>query len=151
MLWKLYKGFGGEGIICLILHLLFFEFVLDIHFDPEWFILIFVFSSILYYKVFNNMSGVSPEAIRNCHFVYPFLGSVTDRYVNGYFFIPMIHVPKAFFMTKKLEVTLFHSLIHLFPLATICMLMAAVAGFICWIVETRSNTEQFPKSFIEGL
>ena len=101
-------------------------------------------------NTFMNISEVNPESIHSSNFVYPFLGSVTDKMVNGYYFIPVLHVPKAYYMTPKTEVSLFLSLFQLLPLVLICLLMAAIAGFICWLAETRSNTDQFPTSFMSG-
>ena len=45
-----------------------------------------------------------------------------------YYFIPVLHVPKAYYMTARTEVSLLFSLFNLLPLVLICFLMAAIAG-----------------------
>lgn len=101
-------------------------------------------------NVFANMSQVKPATINTSNFVYPFLGSLADEFVNGYYFIPVMHVPEAYYITTSPKITLFHSIFHLYPLVTICLLMALLAGFICWCAETRRNTAEFPRDFPIG-
>lgn len=105
-------------------------------------------------NVFNDTSSVKPALINTSHFVYPFLGSITDQFVNGYYFIPVMHVPKAYYITIVSKVTVFQSILRLYPLVTICILLATLSGFICWIIETKQSwvTEEsiFPLSFPMG-
>ena len=52
-------------------------------------------------KTFRNISEVNPESIRYAHFVYPFLGSVTDRLVNGYLFLLENFSVQIFIRTRQ--------------------------------------------------
>lgn len=101
-------------------------------------------------NVFNDSLSITPKSINTSHFLYPFLGSINDQFVNGYRFIPVMHVPKTYYITVLSKVTVFQSLFQLYPLVTVCLLLGLLAGFICWAIECRDNQSIFPKSFLIG-
>lgn len=101
-------------------------------------------------KIFNNISEVHMPAISSLDIVFPVLGSINENWLTGYYFLPIMHVPQAYYITVMSKITLFRSIFHLYPLITICVLMALVSGFFCWIMETWANTEEFPREFPIG-
>ena len=102
-------------------------------------------------NVFADVSEVQPESIRTSDFIYPFLGCPDDLSINGYHFIPVIRAPVAYYMTPTEDkLTLFHNLSEILPFLLVAIMIAAVAGFVCWIVETLADTGVFPKSFVHG-
>ena len=106
------------------------------------------------YKVINNFSNiteVTPSSINSSDFIFPFLASVTTKVLHGFYFLPYINVPKSFYITRRdEEITLFKSILRLYPLIIICLLLAVVSGFIAWIIETWSNKLEFPRPFMIG-
>ena len=106
------------------------------------------------YKVinhFSNITEVTPSSINSSDFIFPFLASVTTKVLHGFYFLPYINAPKSFYITRRdEEITLFKSILRLYPLIIVCLLLAFVSGFIAWIIETWSNEVQFPRPFIIG-
>ena len=41
-------------------------------------------------------------------------------------------------------------LLQVFPITLICILASAVAGLICWLLETSTNRDEFPRPFLIG-
>ncbi|XP_066913600.1 uncharacterized protein [Clytia hemisphaerica] len=91
--------------------------------------------------------------------VFPVLGPTngdTNDTLYGYYFTPMYPLEGAIFLTKKAESddtlsALLDGIFGLFPLLIICLLLAFLAGFVGWLMESRSNTEEFRKPFIHGI
>ena len=100
---------------------------------------------------FLNITEVTPSSINSSDFIFPFLSSVTTTKLYGFYYLPYIDAPKALYVTRTdEEITLFKSILQLYPLIIICLLLAVVSGFIAWIIETWSNKEEFPRAFLIG-
>jgi hypothetical protein len=97
--------------------------------------------------LFNRMS------INSSDFIFPVLEKSTATRSHGYFFIPVVRLPSMIYVTA-IRQSVFEraviSCINLYPLLTICLLMSLISGFIVWMMETRVNTEEFPRSFPTG-
>lgn len=102
---------------------------------------------------FTNISSLNPTTINQSDFILPILGNPLKRTAYGYQFVPICSVPDYLYITSKLDPIfkrLMDSCSSAYPLITICLLMAIVAGFITWLLETRLNHEEFPRSFFQG-
>ena len=105
------------------------------------------------YKVINefeNITEVTPSSINTSDFVLPFLASATTERLYGYHFIPFFDVTDAIYVTERGKLRLFQSILELYPLMIICLLLAVIAGFFAWILETWTNIEEFPRDFLTG-
>ena len=86
-------------------------------------------------------------------FIFPVLGHQNSKRLHGHFFVPLIEPPNAFYVTPKHKVDvdkLILNCFELWPLLVMCVVLAAIAGFIAWLFETRNNKEEFPRPFIRG-
>ena len=102
---------------------------------------------------FANITEVTPSSINTSDFVLLFLGNTYATTLYGYHFIPVVNAPSVFYITTKDEpvlVRLTKSCFSLYPLIVICLLMAAISGFLAWIMETWYNKEEFPRQFLIG-
>lgn len=104
-------------------------------------------------KTVKKMSDLSDEITDRSHFIFPVLANSYATEIHGYFYIPIVEVPSVYFVTlktnKRLEESVL-SCLRMWPLMIICLLMVAVSGFIGWLLETRSNKEEFPREFLSG-
>lgn len=105
---------------------------------------------------FQGMNEVSPTSINSSDIVYPILGRVSATSLYGYYFVPLWDVPGAYYITtKRTKEMIIKSLIkscsNLWPLFVVMLLMALVAGFIVWMIETWANKEMFQRTFLIGL
>ena len=102
------------------------------------------------------MSKVNSSAIMSSDIVFPILGRSSVESLYGYYFLPILDAPSAYYVTTRLsksEVSqsITDAIKHLWPLLTICFLFALISGFIAWVMETQANTEEFPTPFHIGL
>ena len=88
------------------------------------------------------------------HFIYPVFAYTKSRIVYGHYFIPLLDPPGAFYITVKsrqeASELISKALNELWPLLVIGLLMAIVAGFVAWLMETWNNNEEFPRPFLRG-
>ena len=100
---------------------------------------------------FPNITMVTAFALNSSDFIFPIVASVTTRKLYGFYYSPYINAPKALYITRKDdEITLLQIILRLGPVIIVCLLLALVSGFIAWIIETWSNKEEFPRSFLIG-
>ena len=76
--------------------------------------------------------------------------------LHGFQYIPLFDVPSAFYITlrasdEELTRGMIEGCLSNWPLLIICILLALIAGFVGWILETWSNREEFPRCFPLGL
>lgn len=110
-------------------------------------------TKVTHVNAFANITEVTPSSINTSDFVLLFLGNTNAKTLYGYHFIPVVNAPSVFYITKKDEPVmnqLMTSCLNLYPLIVICLLMAAVSGFVAWILETWLNWEEFPRPFLIG-
>ena len=67
--------------------------------------------------------------------------------VHGFFFIPVLEMPNAFFITERKSdrertIEMIQGVLELWPLLIICLLMALIAGGLIWVMDTWSNKVQ---------
>lgn len=99
---------------------------------------------------FDNITQVNVSTMKTSHLVYPFLARSDKKQLHGRYFIPVVKAPISFYITERNDSPMFRSIFELYPLLIICILMAIISGFIAWITETWSNSEQFPRPFMLG-
>lgn len=105
-------------------------------------------------KQFLNISETSFAAFNNSDFILPFIGRSTAKSLYGYLFIPIVDVPNVFLFTPKhrsIIEELILGCLNLYPMIVLCLLMAAISGFIVWILETWHEPHQFPRAFLPGV
>lgn len=76
--------------------------------------------------------------------------------LHGFHYIPVFNIPSAYYFTirksdKQMTMKMIMDCLDMWPLLVICMLMAIIAGFIGWLIETWANEDEFPRPFIKGL
>lgn len=100
-----------------------------------------------------QVSQLTPSLLTTSHFVFPILGRADSSNIYGLHFIPLIETSNIIFITRKKEnlmSNLIISCLNMWPLLLTCLLMIAMSGFVCWILETWSNKEEFGRSFWIG-
>ena len=102
------------------------------------------------------MSRVKYAAIMSSDIVFPVISRSSVKSLYGYHFLPVLDAPTAYYITKKttkIQTTqnIINACKNLWPLLTICLLLALISGFIAWIMENEVNEEEFPKPFHIGL
>ena len=104
-------------------------------------------------NVLTKVSQITPSIMNSSHFVFPVLARFNVLNMYGYRFIALVETPSAYYITHKTENLigdLIISCINMWPLMIICFLMVVISGFICWLMETWGNKEEFPRSFMVG-
>lgn len=99
---------------------------------------------------FQNITELTPHAVRESDLILPFLALSSTRELHGYNFIPFIDITDALYITEQRQLRLFQSILELYPLMIICLLLALIAGYIIWLLETWYNEEEFPRDFLIG-
>lgn len=100
-----------------------------------------------------KMSELTKTVLDHSDFVFPVLASFDAVEVYGFHFIPIVETSSVYYITLKANKLLQRSLLsclRMWPLMLICILMVAVSGFIGWLMETRSNSKEFPRPFLIG-
>ena len=72
------------------------------------------------------------------------------RRLYGFHYVPFINARKPVYVTRRQKDRLMTFIFQLGPIIAVCLLMAVVAGFIAWAIESKHNAD-FPKPFIPGL
>lgn len=80
----------------------------------------------------------SPD-FNNTNVILPLFGDFSSRLWHGYYFLPLFEVSDAYLVTLPrdsgdLISSLLSGIYTLWPLLLICLLMAACAGFMGWIL-----------------
>ena len=94
--------------------------------------------------------------LRNSDIIYPVPArSQLLQELHGFNYIPVFNIPSAYYFTRKISeremtMNMIYGCLSMWPLLAICLLMAVIAGFIAWIIETWGNPEEFPRSFHIG-
>lgn len=105
-------------------------------------------------KQLMNVSEITFQSMNESDFILPFLAQSSARMLHGFYFIPLIDAPNLFLFTTKYT-TLMEDLIlgclRRYTIIVLCLLVAFIAGFIIWIMETWSNESHFPRGFLPGI
>ena len=103
------------------------------------------------------LSESNMTEIQNSDIVFPIPAqSKLIEDLHGFRYIPLFDVPSAFYITlqaseEQLTKDMIDGCLSNWPLLIICLLLALIAGFVAWILETWSNDEEFPRCFPLGL
>ena len=52
---------------------------------------------------FSNITELSPSSINSSDFVYPLLATATTKRLYGFYYLPVIDIPKAMYITRAGE------------------------------------------------
>ena len=99
---------------------------------------------------FNNLSEISVTSLQNYHFIFPILGPSSATNLHGFHFLPSEKLSRVVYVTKTETESLILSILHVSPLIMVCIALSIVSGFIVWILETWTNKDEFPRSFVSG-
>ncbi len=83
-------------------------------------------------------------------FIFPLLADATTRTLHGYHYIPFIDAPPVMLVTERKGVSFIAFIRQVFPITLICILASIVSGFVCWLLETWNNRDEFPRQFLIG-
>ena len=113
-------------------------------------------TSLFFVNTLDSMLHLNMESISTSHLVFPVLGRYYAERMHGYYFLPLLEAPSAYYITKKPDSRMAMdriviSTLNMWPLVVICLLMAFVTGFIVWLMETWINEQQFPRQYYKGL
>ena len=89
--------------------------------------------------IFRNLSEVTLPLIKTSDFVYPFFASSSTDMLYGYHYLPFVGAPQIMYITRKVRPDIRSLLLRVLPVSIICLLMAVVSGFVCWLLETWEN------------
>ena len=105
-------------------------------------------------NTFEHIWQVTPKIMQDTQLVFPVLGPSVATRMHGYHFLPLLEAPFVYYITERRIDTItshfMHSCLGMWPVILICLMFAAIAGFVCWISETWTNQEHFPRSFLIG-
>ena len=92
----------------------------------------------------------------NYDLVFPVLAKSSLPKVDGFYFQPIYDAPGVYYFTEgissvKMSQKLLLACQNLWPLLTICLLLAVISGGIAWSIETWANEGEFPRPFHVGL
>ena len=96
------------------------------------------------------MKELTPDTMKHSDFIYPIFSKSSKEKMFGYYYIPLIDIPGLMYAKEPPKVNLANLFIQMFPITIVCILLCLVAGFICWLIETWGNVEEFPRSFLTG-
>lgn len=103
-----------------------------------------------------HITHVKPPSSNNADIIFPVLGLNSADKLYSYYFLPSFEVPSSYYFTlkqsnKEMVIKLIVACTNMWPLIIISLLMALIAGFITWSMETAGNEEEFPRPFLIGL
>ena len=104
-------------------------------------------------KNLTRISQLTDSVMETSDFVFPVLGRSDSSKLYGYQYIPLIKTPDIYYMTHRrdnMTRDLVLSCLKMWPLLVMCLMMVLISGFICWLMETWGNVEEFPRSFVAG-
>ena len=74
--------------------------------------------------------------------VFPILGTYDTTTISGWYFMPIVNIPRLSLITYKkgnreILFDLIYSVLMLWPLLSVCLMMALIAGFFMWITVRK--------------
>ena len=99
---------------------------------------------------FRDLSEVNVTSLQGYQFIYPILSPSSATNLHGFHYLPYDKLSTVVYITKTETTSLFLSILSVYPLIIVCIGLSVVSGFIGWILETWSNREEFPRSFLRG-
>ena len=101
-----------------------------------------------------NISEITRNLMNDSDFVFPVLGRENAKSLYGYRFLPIMETPSIYYVVpkqrKNIMMEVLKSCKNFLPLLVICLLMTSLSGFFCWVMETWTNEEEFPRHFLIG-
>ena len=78
--------------------------------------------------------------------VFPILGAQDATTISGWYFMPIVNIPRLSLVTYKkgnreILLDLIYSALMLWPLLSICLTMALIAGFFMWITVRKNQSQ----------
>ena len=87
--------------------------------------------------------------------IFPVYSQPNVRESHGLKFVPVFNIPEAYYLTlgpseSDSRAVILDAILKSWPLLIIGVSMCFISGCIVWILETWSNQEEFPRSFLSG-
>ena len=101
------------------------------------------------HNTLRNISALKEEDVQTSDFVYPVFASADTRRLYGSYYLPVDPIPYVYYITKNND-SVFHGILSIWPVLFIAILMAIIAGFVGWLLETWQNEEEFHRPFHVG-
>ncbi|XP_032241204.2 uncharacterized protein LOC5515526 isoform X2 [Nematostella vectensis] len=103
-----------------------------------------------------SLLGVKIGIDEHTNIAFPVSGRTDDsRYQKKFIFLPLVQAPGIAFITRPqgsyTKVSLMAAIISCWPVVVLAFAMACLAGIVIWLIEMRSNADQFPKIFTRGI
>ena len=99
--------------------------------------------------ILNNITELTVEVLEKSDIVFPILSQASTKKLYASHYLPYIHVPNVFYVTKNRD-GLLRSLLNCYPIVALCLLLSVVSGFVAWLLERWGNEEEFPRPFLIG-
>ena len=107
-------------------------------------------------NMIQRVDEIDESILSSSDAIFPVLGYKSTTEMYGFYFIPVLEAPNAYYFTLK--PTQSEKVLHLmkgclstWPLIVICLLLSCLSGFVIWCMEQQKNEGQFPKRFYQGL
>lgn len=111
------------------------------------------------YKVANilkHLNEVDDAVLKVSDIIFPVFGTKPTKDLHGFHFVPIYEAPSAYYFSRRTSGLvklgdLVLGILSAWPLIVICLLLAALSGFIVWLLEKKVNRGEFPKPFFQGI
>merc|ERR1712048_311634 len=101
------------------------------------------------HSLYKPLSEINETQFNSLDIIYPVPSSSKSlTEVHGFYFIPVLDMPNAFYITERKSdrvrtIEMIEGVLKLYPLLIICLLMAFIAGGVIWVMDTWGNKVQF--------
>ena len=96
--------------------------------------------------LYNSIAEVAlPTAMNGSDFLFPFFAPATTDSLYGYTYLPVVNIPQMMYVTNVKKTDVEKIFVKVLPITLMCVLFATVAGFICWLLETKGNKDEFSR------
>lgn len=100
-----------------------------------------------------NTEELTSSLLNKSDLIAPIANTILKPTLYGFYFIPIVKAPDYVYITlppKSYSRRVLYKMKSTIPLICIVLLLAVIAGFCSWLIESRANSEQFPKPVFVG-
>ena len=99
---------------------------------------------------------VTQSILNSSDVIYQVLAKSPSLQMYGFHFLTVYDAPTAYYFSLKksddrILTEVIDAFADLWPFLLICLLLAVISGFIAWVLESRSNKEDFSSRVCPGL
>lgn len=103
-----------------------------------------------------NATAMNLTDLKQIDFIFPVLARDSVYMLSEFYFIPLLEAPETYYVRRRRSGTetaadILMGLANLWPTLGIGILLALLAGFIVWFIDTWKNPEEFPRDFAPGV